>query len=140
MKKMVSLALDIARKAHNGQVDKAGRPYINHPVAVASMVNTDDEKTVAYLHDVVEDTVVQLDDLKAFGFGTHIVEAVDAISRRKGESRDDYLKRVRGNSLARVVKLADLKHNSDISRIPCPLEKDYQRRERYLKEIELLKK
>ena len=140
MKKMVSLALDIARKAHNGQVDKAGRPYINHPVAVASMVNTDDEKMVAYLHDVVEDTVVQLDDLRAFGFGAHIVEAVDAISRRKGESREDYLKRVRGNSLARVVKLADLKHNSDISRILCPLEKDYRRRERYLKEIEFLKK
>ena len=139
MNELILRALEIARKAHIGQVDKAGAPYINHPIKVASMVDEPDEKMVAYLHDVVEDTDVSLEDLRKEGFDETVIVAIDCITHREGEPRDEYLERVKSNRLARVVKLADLKHNSDISRIPNPTEKDYARRDRYLREIEFLK-
>ncbi len=134
----VLLAREIAEKAHFGQVDKAGADYVNHPIAVAGMVETENEKIVAYLHDVVEDTEVTLKDLAEAGFNETIIEAVDAMTHRKGEPREDYLARVKANPIARKVKLADLRHNSDLSRIPDPKEKDIKRREKYLKEMAFL--
>lgn len=131
--KYIKMALDIATTAHEGQLDKGGHPYIEHPVAVASFVKTDEEKTVAYLHDVVEDTNVTLADLAADGFPEEIVTAVDAISQRDGESDEDYIERVKLNDLALHVKIADLKHNSDLSRFEVPTEKDIRRSIRYTK-------
>ncbi|MCR5784474.1 MAG: GTP pyrophosphokinase [Eubacterium sp.] len=135
------LAEIIAKGAHFGQTDKGGNPYIAHPMAVADLVETDDEKTLAYLHDVVEDTDVTLSDLKELGFSERIVEAVDAITKKADETRQEYLLRVKNNSLARAVKLADLEHNSDLSRLSLrPLtDRDYARREKYQKEIKFLK-
>ncbi|MDR1183386.1 MAG: HD domain-containing protein [Coriobacteriales bacterium] len=124
-------ALRIATEAHAGQTDRGGRPYIEHPLAVAAMVEGD-AATVALLHDVVEDTTVTLADLRLAGFSDAVTSAVDAITRRKGEQDVAYLARVRRNPLALAVKLADLTHNSDITRIPDPTNRDRKRAALYL--------
>lgn len=138
---LIRLAELVARSAHKGQLDKGGNPYILHPMTVASFVRTADEKAVAWLHDTVEDTTVTLLDLKILGFPTNIVDAVDAVTRRKGEDRQDYLNRVADNPIAIQVKLADLKHNSDLNRIResrAITQKDLDRVKRYAEEIKFL--
>ncbi|MBQ6421379.1 MAG: GTP pyrophosphokinase [Clostridia bacterium] len=137
----VKLAEEIATRAHRGQTDKGGNPYILHPATVASFVDTPCEKTVAWLHDVVEDTPTTLADLTNYGFPQQIVSAIDAITRRDGEDRQTYLDRVKNNGIARTVKIADLKHNSDLSRISQnrPLTaNDHARVEKYREEIKFL--
>jgi hypothetical protein len=131
-------ALKLATAAHEGQVDKGGHPYIEHLLAVERLVSSPKQRVVALLHDVVEDTEVTLDDLKVFG--QQVVKAVDAITKRPGESLDDYLVRVEANPLARTVKIADLTHNSDLSRISNPTPKDLDRVKQYQREIEILSK
>lgn len=125
----------IARNAHSGQYDKGGHPYIKHPETIASMVQTYNEKIVAWLHDVIEDTEWTLDDLIRVGFSLDIVDAVDAITKRKDENRLDYLNRVVTNPIARNVKIADLKHNMDLSRISKITNKDRIRSYRYRLEL-----
>lgn len=131
MRDDVKLAHEIAKRAHKGQVDKAGAPYIVHPETVASFVTKDDEKIVAYLHDVIEDTPCQLRDLENAGFSSEIIKAVDLLTRKTGQSYKQYLKLVKTNELARVVKLADLKHNSDLSRLTHVTENDIKRLKKY---------
>lgn len=131
MKDDVKLAHEIAKRAHYGQVDKAGVPYILHPETVASFVTKDDEKIVAYLHDVIEDTPYQLSDLEEAGFSSEIIKAVDLLTRKDGQSYKQYLKLVKTNELARVVKLADLKHNSDLSRLAQVTQNDIKRLKKY---------
>lgn len=131
MRDDVKLAHEIAKRAHKGQVDKAGAPYILHPETVASFVTKDDEKIVAYLHDVIEDTPCQLRDLENAGFSSEIVNAVDLLTRKTGQSYKQYLKLVKTNELAGVVKLADLKHNSDLSRLTHVTENDIKRLKKY---------
>jgi (p)ppGpp synthase/HD superfamily hydrolase len=131
MRDDVKLAHEIAKRAHKGQVDKAGAPYILHPETVASFVTKDDEKIVAYLHDVIEDTPCQLRDLENAGFSSEIIKAVDLLTRKTGQSYKQYLKLVKTNELARVVKLADLKHNSDLSRLTHVTENDIKRLKKY---------
>lgn len=131
MRDDVKLAHEIAKRAHKGQVDKAGAPYILHPETVASFVTKDDEKIVAYLHDVIEDTPCQLRDLENAGFLSEIIKAVDLLTRKTGQSYKQYLKLVKTNELARVVKLADLKHNSDLSRLTHVTENDIKRLKKY---------
>lgn len=134
----IEKAYQIARAAHKGQVDKGGNDYIKHPIAVASLVKTEDEKIVALLHDVVEDTPVSLQNLREKGFAESIIEAVDCITKRNGETLESYLNRVKSNRISTVVKIADLTHNSDITRIPNPKQKDYDRLERYKQELAFL--
>ncbi|SEK43857.1 HD domain-containing protein [Streptococcus equinus] len=131
MRDDVKLAHEIAKRAHKGQVDKDGAPYILHPETVASFVTKDDEKIVAYLHDVIEDTPCQLRDLENAGFSSEIIKAVDLLTRKTGQSYKQYLKLVKTNELARVVKLADLKHNSDLSRLTHVTENDIKRLKKY---------
>ena len=131
-------ALRIATEAHKGQTDKAGEPYINHPLTVESMVSEEDEKIVALLHDVVEDSNITLDDLSKEGFSPAIVSAIDAITKRDGEDTAHYTERVRLNPIARRVKIADLTHNSDLSRIPDPQPEDYERVAKYGKQLKAL--
>lgn len=131
-------AYALAKKAHLGQKDKGGNDYIEHPKAVASMMDTDIEKAVAYLHDVVEDTKISFDDLKEYGFPNQIIEAVKALTKQKNESYDVYIDRVIKNPTAKKVKLADMKHNSDITRIKNPSQKDYDRCQKYLDKIQYL--
>ncbi len=127
-------ALEIATKAHFGQKDKAGQDYILHPITVASFMNTDEEKAVAYLHDVVEDTNVNFEDLRKI-FSPNIVEAIDAITKRKNETYEEYLKRVSMNKIARKVKAADMLHNMDLTRLKRITKKDIERANKYKNSI-----
>lgn len=135
---LLELAVKVATEAHDGQVDKGGSPYILHPQAVADSVDSTECKIVAWLHDVVEDTSITLGDLTEMGFSDEIVRAVQAITKVKGVSYNDYLQIVKDNETARIVKIADITHNSDISRIPNPTEKDYARVAKYQKALEFL--
>ncbi len=128
---MFNKALSLAKVAHAGQVDKGGNPYINHPIAVSEMLESEEEKTVAILHDIVEDTAITLDDLRKQGFPEHVVEAVQTLSKGKGIAYEDYIENVKKNKLALAVKIADMTHNSDLSRIQNPTAKDYARVEKY---------
>lgn len=132
------LAEQIATKAHKGQVDKAGMPYITHPQTVAGLVSEIDEKIVAWLHDTVEDTDVTVEYIRE-QFGDEIAEAVDSMTHKSEETYDEYVDRLSRNPLARQVKLADLTHNMDLSRIVHPTEKDYKRVEKYKRVYEKLK-
>ncbi|TFD30306.1 HD domain-containing protein [Cryobacterium cryoconiti] len=109
-------AITLARTAHTGQVDRVGVAYIYHPLAVMQRVSGTEAKIVGVLHDVVEHTDTTLADLRSRGFAEHIVEAVDAVTKVKGESIEEYLARVKANPLALIVKKADLSHNADPAR------------------------
>lgn len=135
---MIDIALAIARKAHAGQVDKAGVDYIQHPLYVASQVKTEQEKAVALLHDVLEDSDITAADLLAYGLSNEVVAAVQTLTKKKGQSYQDYLEKVKSNNLARVVKLADLKHNSDLSRLKTVSNTDYERVKKYKNAIRYL--
>ena len=128
------LALQIAKEAHAGQVDKAGKDYILHPMTVASYMDTDVEKTIAYLHDVLEDTSVTVDELRNH-FSNEIVDTVITLTHRKDESYFEYIQRISKSKLAKKVKVADLLHNLDITRIKEPTKHDYERLEKYKKAI-----
>ena len=135
---MIDIALAIARKAHAGQVDKAGVDYIQHPLYVASQVKTEQEKAIALLHDVLEDSDITVADLLAYGLSNEVVTAVQTLTKKKGQSYQDYLEKVKSNNLARVVKLADLKHNSDLSRLKTVSNTDYERVKKYKNAIRYL--
>lgn len=128
------LAFQIAKKAHSKQVDKAGKDYILHLMKVASYMDTDTEKAVAYLHDVLEDTNVTEDELRNM-FPNEIVDGVITLTHRKDESYFEYISRVSTSKLAKKIKVADLLHNLDITRIKEPTKQDYQRLEKYKKAI-----
>jgi len=133
-------AIAIAAVAHEGQVDKAGAPYILHPLRMMLAVTTPEARMAAVLHDVVEDGDVTLEQLRAEGFPAAVVEAVDALTKREHEE-DDYeafIRRAALNPIAREVKLADLRDNSDLSRIAEPTEKDRTRIEKYKRAIAYL--
>lgn len=113
---LAGLAERIAREAHTGQLDKIGHPYIEHPERVAARVAGDDVLVaIAWLHDVVEDTSVTLTDLEAL-FPREVIEGVDALTKRPGETRLEYYARVRSNPRARKVKDADIDDNTDPAR------------------------
>ena len=126
-----ALCRDIARQAHEGQIDKAGKPYILHPQYVADHVGTPTLKAIAWLHDVVEDTPLTLDDLRGAGVPERVVTAVDALTRRPGDDYMAYVSRAGSDDLARQVKLADLAHNMDTSRLARVTERDRKRLARY---------
>ena len=135
---LYKLAVQVATDAHNGQLDKGGNPYILHPTAVAESLDSTEHKIVAYLHDVCEDTEITFDDLAQMGFTPRIVNSIRNITKVKGVSYDDYLKSVKKDSNALYVKMADIKHNMDISRIKNPTQKDYDRIEKYKKALAYL--
>ena len=138
MEDMVKKAEEFAAKAHEGQFDKAGLPYITHPQAVAAQLDDEKAKIVAFLHDTVEDTETTIDEIRA-EFGDEIAAAVDLLTHKDGVDYFDYVLGTKANELARRVKMADLTHNMDLSRIKAPTEKDYKRIERYKKAYALLK-
>lgn len=131
-------ALAIARDAHKGQVDKAGVAYIQHPLFVASLVEGELAKTVALLHDVVEDSDWTLEDLRKEGLPEEVVQAVGILTKKRNENYEEYILRVKQNPLARQVKLADLKHNSDLSRLANVTDRDRKRVAKYQKAIAYL--
>jgi len=129
---LIVKAHQLASKAHQGQVDQGGHPYILHLEAVAKLVTTVEEKVVALLHDIVEDTQETLADLRK-DFDDTIIQAVDAMTKReKTEKFMGYLRRAKANPIAKRVKIADMIHNSDLTRLPFPpREEDLQREEKY---------
>lgn len=124
-------AISLAVQAHRGQKDYAGMPYITHPLRVMCRMKTQTEMMVAVLHDVVEDTHYTLDDLRKAGYPEEVVAAVDSLSRREGESYEEFIERITLNRLAMRVKLGDLEDNMDVRRNNDLTEKDLQRLNRY---------
>ena len=112
---MTKKALRLAYDAHHGQLDKSDIPYIHHPLHLAEQMYDEISTTVALLHDVVEDTPITLEDL-AKEFPPEVVEAVDLLTHKEGVEYFDYVRAIRSNHTAFMVKLADLKHNSDFTR------------------------
>lgn len=133
-------ALHIAQKAHNGQTDKAGKPYILHPIRVAQRCNTDTERIVALLHDVIEDTEITPNNLYSAGFTKTIVDAVLSVTRREYESYFKFIKRCSLNPIGRIVKIHDLEDNMDITRLESLTERDVKRLNKYLKAYKYLTK
>ncbi|MCM3143020.1 MULTISPECIES: HD domain-containing protein [Brevibacillus] len=120
-------AIVIATNAHTGQLDKGGNPYILHPLRIMMKMPSKESMIVAVLHDVLEDTEVTKEDLFQAGFSNEIVEAVLAVTRDEDETYMEFVKRAKRNPIARLVKLADLEDNCDLSRIPDPKPKDHER-------------
>ncbi len=129
-------AIAIAAKAHEGQVDKAGAPYILHPLRVMFRVNTVEERMAAVLHDVVEDTNVTIGMLRAEGFPEGVLSAIESLTRRPGETYETFVLRAVADPIGRTVKLADLAENSDLSRIPMLTAKDNERAAKYRRAID----
>ena len=130
---MLHQALLIATRVHQDQQDRYGAPYLRHVMRVAERGRNDDERTVGLLHDVVEDSPMTLDELRREGFPEHIVQAVDCLTKREGESYDQFVERTKTNKLAIAVKLNDLEDNMDVRRAPRLEEKDLERLNKYLK-------
>lgn len=136
---MLEAAIITATKAHSGQYDKAGKPYILHPLRVMLNVNGGlVEQCVAVLHDIIEDTSITANDLLDMGFSDEIVNAVTLLTKTSEEDYMQYIIRLKNNPIACAVKLADLADNMDISRIPNPTEKDLARLEKYKKARSIL--
>jgi (p)ppGpp synthase/HD superfamily hydrolase len=140
MKNLLDIAIKIAVNAHSGQLDKAGQPYILHPLKVMLALRNEKDRIVGVLHDVIEDTSITYDYLIANGFEgeTEILDALKSVTKIDGETYDEFINRVALNPIGKRVKLADLQDNMDLSRISSPTEKDYERLKKYEKAKEKL--
>lgn len=124
-------AIALAAVAHQEQFDKAGAPYILHPLRMMQQMRTEEEKIVAVLHDVVEDTAWTFEQLRTEGFSETILAALDGVTGRAGESYEAFIARAQANPIARRVKLADLQDNMDTRRIRTLTDKDIERLRKY---------
>lgn len=131
-------ALALSFEAHKEQKDKSGLPYVFHPFHLAEQMEDEQTVIVALLHDLVEDTQYTLADLRQMGFGEDVLTAIDMMTHDPDVPYMEYVAKIKENPIARQVKLADLRHNSDLSRLSVITEKDIQRREKYLQAIKLL--
>lgn len=125
------IALELAVEKHKNQTDKAGNPYILHPLHVMENVNSKEGKIVAILHDIIEDTDITEDYLLKIGLSKRIVDAVVALTRSEDRDYQEYIKNLSSNPLAKEVKIADLEHNMDLKRLPTLEEKDLERNRKY---------
>ena len=131
-------ALKLSFEAHKNQVDKSGMPYVYHPFHLAEQMETEDTVVVALLHDVVEDTDYTLDDIRAMGFPNSVVDALSLLTHDETVPYMDYVAQIKNNPIAKAVKLADLKHNSDLTRLDVVDEKALERSEKYAASMKLL--
>ena len=131
-------AMKIAFEAHKNQTDKSGIPYIYHPIHLAEQMDSENTICVALLHDVVEDTSMTFEDLQAEGFSAEIIDALKVLTHDDAVPYMEYVKEIRKNPIATKVKLADLRHNSDLTRLDEVNEKALKRVEKYKKAIEML--
>lgn len=136
---MLSVAREICHAAHDGQVDKAGRPYYLHPERVAALCSNPEEKIVALLHDTIEDTDVTADYLLSRGFSHEIVDAVLAVTKREGETYEDFVARAKDNPIGRQVKIHDIEDNMDLTRLHTLSDEMVERLRKYLKAYHFLK-
>ena len=140
---MLNKMLVLATNRHAGQFDKGGNPYILHPLKVMYYLKSNDEELqcIALAHDLVEDTDTSYDELQELGFTDRIIQGIAALTKQRGESYDQYKERVKSNPDAVKVKMADLRHNTDIRRLKGVTEKDLARIEKYQRfylELQLL--
>ncbi len=133
-------ALTLCFDAHKEQKDKSGLPYVFHPFHLAEQMETEATTIVALLHDVMEDTDITRDELKEAGFSDEVLDALVLLTHDKDVDYMDYVAKIKENPIAKAVKLADLRHNSDLSRLDVVDEKALKRRENYLEAIALLEK
>ena len=131
-------AMKLCFEAHKDQVDKSGMPYVFHPFHVAEQMKDEVTTIVALLHDVVEDTKYTLDDIAARGFGQDVVDALALMTHDKNVPYLEYVAKLKNNPVARAVKLADLAHNSDPTRLDVVDEKAEERFDKYKKAIAIL--
>lgn len=135
--KLTREAMKIAYDAHKGQVDIVGVPYIYHPIHLAEQMNTETDCIVALLHDVVEDTDITLEQLGQ-EFSNEVIEALRLLTHDKTIDYMEYIKEIKNNPIARRVKIEDLKHNMDESRLDEITPKDRERKEKYKKAFAFL--
>lgn len=131
-------ALKLSFEAHKEQTDKSGMPYVYHPFHLAEQMDTEETVIVALLHDVVEDTDYTLKDIADMGFPQTVIDALALMTHDKTVPYMDYVAKIKENPIATTVKLADLRHNSDISRLDIVDDKAIQRIQKYEKAIALL--
>ena len=136
---MTKTALKLCFEAHKDQQDKSGMPYVFHPFHLAEQMTDEKTTIVALLHDVVEDTEYTLENLRDMGFDEDVLCAIDLMTHRDGIPYMEYEAEIKKNPIARAVKLADLGHNSDPSRLETLTEYDLKRNEKYAAAIALLK-
>ena len=135
---MTKKALLLSFNAHKDQVDKGGLPYVYHPFHLAEQMDTEEAVTVALLHDVVEDTDYTIEDLIAMGFPKSVTDALILMTHDDTIPYMDYVAKIKSNPIAKAVKLADLRHNSDTSRLDIIDEKVLRRVQKYHDAIMLL--
>ena len=138
--KMTEKALNICFEAHKEQKDKSDLPYVFHPFHLAEQMETEETIIVALLHDVMEDTPITADDLRKEGFSEAIIEALLLLSHDKDAVYLDYVKKIKSNPIAKAVKLADLRHNSDLTRLHKVDDKAIERVEKYKEAMDILLK
>ena len=131
-------ALKICFDAHKEQVDKSGTPYVFHPFHLAEQMKEEATTIVALLHDVVEDTEITFKDLENDGFPKDVIDALKLLTHNSDVPYMQYIEKIKKNKIATTVKLADLAHNSDLSRLSVINEKALKRKEKYEKAIKLL--
>ena len=131
-------AMKFAYQAHQGQTDKSGLPYIYHPMHIAEQMEDESTTVCALLHDVVEDTHYTLEDLIKQGYPSEIIEALSLLTHNKDISYMDYVRKINSNKIASTVKLADLQHNSDLSRLEVIDDDALKRIEKYRKAMQIL--
>lgn len=135
---MTKKALKLCFEAHKNQLDKSGMPYVFHPFHLAEQMKDEATTAVALLHDVIEDTDYTLDDLRKLGFTEDVVSAVGLMTHAEGVPYMEYVAEIKKNPIAKAVKLADLRHNSDTSRLDVVTERDIAREAKYAEAIKLL--
>ena len=131
-------ALKLCFDAHKDQIDKSGMPYVFHPFHLAEQMKTEETTIVALLHDLVEDTEYTIEDLVDMGFDKAVTDAIALMTHADNVDYMDYVRMIKENPIAKEVKLADLNHNSDLTRLDVIDEKALNRRKKYLKAIALL--
>jgi len=133
-------AIALACEAHAGQLDKAGQPYIYHPLRLMMRLQGEEERIVSVLHDVVEDSDVSFEDLRQFGFSDRVIDAVECLTKRVGEPYEEFITRLSSNELARKVKIEDVKDNLDVTRLGSLRDQDLARIAKYHKALQYLLK
>ena len=135
---MTKKALRLSFEAHKDQVDKSGMPYVYHPFHLAEQMKDENTTIVALLHDVAEDTDIAIDDIRKMGFSNEVCEALQLMTHDDNVPYIEYVKKLKSNPIAKTVKIADLKHNSDLTRLNAVDEKALKRAEKYKRALEEL--
>lgn len=137
--KLTKNAMNLAYIKHANQLDKAGLPYVFHPLHVAEQMDDEASTVVALLHDVLEDTDTAVNEIRLLGFSDEIIQALLVLKHDGGVSYQEYIKTIAKNPLATKVKIADLEHNADLTRLDNVSEQDKLRQQKYIESLSYLR-